>query len=33
MHPLIKQLADTNQILRLKYVFADALDVDPTFEK
>ena len=29
----IKQWADAGNIKELRYVFLDALDVDPTFEK
>lgn len=33
MHKAIKENADSGDIKGLKYIFADCLDVDPTFEK
>ena len=33
MIPVIKQCAESNDIKRLRYIFADSLDVDPTFDK
>ncbi|MCI9077967.1 MAG: hypothetical protein HFH68_03445 [Lachnospiraceae bacterium] len=33
MHKAVKENADSGNIKELKYVFADCLDVDPTFEK
>lgn len=33
MHNDIKKFADNGNLQRLKYVFVDCLDVDPTFEK
>ena len=32
MHDRVKQLADIGDVKGLKYIFVDALDVDPTFE-
>lgn len=32
MHDSVKKAADANDIKSLKYIFVDALDVDPTFE-
>lgn len=33
MHDKVKQLADSGDIRGVKYIFVDALDVDPTFER
>ena len=33
MHSDVKKFADNGDLQRLKYVFVDCLDVDPTFEK
>ena len=33
MHSEVKRLADQGDIAGLRYIFADALDVDPTFEQ
>ena len=33
MHSEVKRLADQGDIAGLRYIFADALDVDPTFER
>lgn len=33
MHSAVKKFADNGDLQRLKYVFVDCLDVDPTFEK
>lgn len=33
MHAEVKRLADSGDIKGLRYVFADALDMDPTFER
>ena len=33
MHEQVKKYADEGNIKGLKYIFVDALDVDPTFEK
>lgn len=33
MDPKIKQYADSGDLTQLKYIFVDALDVDPTFER
>lgn len=32
MHDSVKKAADANDVKSLKYIFVDALDVDPTFE-
>ena len=32
MHDSVKKSADVSDVERLKYIFVDALDVDPTFE-
>lgn len=33
MHDEVKQLADTGNVKRLRYVFSDCLDVDPSFQE
>lgn len=33
MHTEVKRLADSGDMIDLKYIFVDALDVDPTFEE
>ena len=33
MHTEVKKCVADNDIKGLRYIFADALDVDPTFEK
>ena len=33
MHAEVKRLADSGDIKGLRYVFADALDMDPTFDR
>ena len=32
LHDEVKRLADSNDVVGLRYVFVDALDADPTFE-
>lgn len=33
MHENVKKYADSNDVMGLRYIFVDCLDVDPTFEK